>query len=178
MKKLKMSDYVIIGLIFIGLIIGGFIMLKHKKISGLPETVDKKVYFQVMIRGVSITDTELPFKNGDEAFISIRNVPYTKLKINAVSFDRRKQVISANNQNGFLVVEDVSVPFLYDFIVTLEDNGKWTSDGYVLGGNKLKLGIPITLEGAKYKFNGTVSNIKNAEEVLQMEIPEEQQAKQ
>ncbi|MBR6162675.1 DUF4330 domain-containing protein [bacterium] len=178
MKKLQISDYVIIGLIVIGLLVGGFIMLKHKKISGLPETVDKKVYFQVMIRGVSITDNELPFKDGDEAFISIRNVPYTKLKITSVSFDRRKEVISANNQNGFLIVEDVSVPFLFDFIVTLEDNGKWTSDGYVLGGNKLKLGIPITLEGAKYKFNGTVSNIKSAEEVLQMEIPEDKQAKQ
>jgi len=176
MKKLQISDYVIIGLILIGLIIGGFILFKNKKISGLPESVDKKVYFQVMIRGVSITDTQLPFKDGDEAFISIRNVPYTKLKITAVSFDRRKEVISANNQNGYLVVEDVSVPFLFDFIVTLEDNAKLTSDGYVLGGNKLKLGIPITLEGPKYKFNGTVSNIKSAEEVLQMDTPEEQQA--
>ena len=28
-----------------------------------------------------------------------------------------------------------------------------------MGGNKIKIGLPITLEGADYKLNGIVSNI-------------------
>ncbi len=169
MKQLQISDYIIIGLVALLLIIGGFLAIKHKKVSGLPENVDKKIYFQVMMRGVSITDNMLPFKDGEEAFITIRNVPYTKLKITSISYDRRKKAIFADNKNQITVVEDPSMPFLFDFIVTLEDNAKWTADGYVLGGNKLKIGIPITIEGPKYKLNGTVSNIKSAEEVLQIE---------
>ena len=179
MKQLQISDYIIIGLVALLLIIGGFLAIKHKKVSGLPENVDKKIYFQVMMRGVSITDNLLPFKDGEETFITIRNVPYTKLKINAISYDRRKKAIFADGKNQITVVEDPAMPFLFDFIITLEDNAKWTSDGYVVGGNKLKIGVPITIEGPKYKLNGTVSNIKSAEEVLQMEQAlKQQQAKQ
>lgn len=179
MKKLQLSDYIIIGLVALLLIIGGFLAIKHKKVSGLSENVEKKVYFQVMMRGVSITDNLLPFKDGEEAFITIRNVPYTKLKINSVSYERRKRAIGLDNKNQVAVVDDPALPFLYDFIVTFEDNAKWTSDGYVVGGNKLKIGVPITIEGPKYKLNGTVSNIKSAEEVLQMEQAiQQEQAKQ
>ena len=169
MKNLQLSDYIIIGLIVLLVGLGGFLGLKHKKVSGLPETVDKKVFFQVMIRGASITDNILPFQNGDEAFITIRNVPYTKLKISSFSFERRRKAISANNENGVLIIEDPAMPFLYDFIINFEDNAKWTSDGYVVGGNKLKIGVPITIEGAKYRLNGTVTNIKSAEEIMQIE---------
>ena len=175
MKKLQLSDYIIICLITVLVVVGAFLAIKHKKISGLPETVSEKIYFQVIMRGVSITDNQLPFKDNEETFITIRNVPYTKLKITSVSFDRRKKAISANNGNGLAVVDDPSLPFLFDFIITLEDEAKLTSDGFVLGGNKLKIGIPITLEGPKYRLNGTVSNIKTAQEVLQMEQAQEQQ---
>ncbi len=179
MKKLQLSDFIIIGLIVLLIIVGGVLALKHKKISGLPETVSKKVYFQVMMRGVTITDNILPFKDGDEAFITIRNVPYTKLKITSVVYEARKKAIFVDKNNQVTVIDDPALPFLFDFIITLEDNGKLTSDGYVLGGNKLKIGIPITIEGPKYKLNGTVSNIKSAEEVLQIEQAiQQEQAKQ
>ena len=37
---------------------------------------------------------------------------------------------------------------------------KITKDGdAVVGGNKVKIGLPITLEGAKYKLNGVISNV-------------------
>ena len=29
----------------------------------------------------------------------------------------------------------------------------------MVGGNKVKIGIPITLEGAKYKLNGVIVNV-------------------
>ena len=48
----------------------------------------------------------------------------------------------------------------YDVIVTLVDTAKITKDGAVVGGNKIKIGLPITLEGKDYRFNGTVSDLK------------------
>ena len=49
--------------------------------------------------------------------------------------------------------------FMYDIVVTVVDTAKITKDGAVVGGNKIKMGLPITLEGKDYKFNGTVSNV-------------------
>ena len=60
----------------------------------------------------------------------------------------------------FLIVEDVSQANMYDITVTLTDTAKITKDGAVVGGNKIKMGLPITLEGKDYKFNGTVSDLK------------------
>ena len=57
-------------------------------------------------------------------------------------------------------VTDESQPDLYDVVVTLTDTAKITKDGAVVGGNKIKMGLPITLEGADYKFSGSVSDIK------------------
>ena len=59
-----------------------------------------------------------------------------------------------------MVVEDVSQSYMYDILVTLTDTAKITKDGAVVGGNKIKMGLPITLEGQNYKFNGTVSDLK------------------
>ena len=59
-----------------------------------------------------------------------------------------------------MVVEDPSQANVYDLVVTLSDTAKITKDGAVVGGNKIKMGLPITLEGKDYKFNGTVSDLK------------------
>ena len=29
-----------------------------------------------------------------------------------------------------------------------------------MGGNKIKMGLPVVLEGNKYKFNGTISDVR------------------
>ena len=58
-----------------------------------------------------------------------------------------------------MVVDDVTSPFNYDFLVTVEDDAKITKDGAVVGGNKIKIGLPVTLEGVDYRLNGIVSNI-------------------
>ena len=59
------------------------------------------------------------------------------------------------------MMDDVSQAFLYDIVVTLVDeNAKITKDGAVVGGNKMKIGLPVTLEGPSYKLNGTVSDVR------------------
>ena len=58
------------------------------------------------------------------------------------------------------LVPDPAQPAIYDAVVTITDTAKITKDGAVVGGNKIKMGLPVTLEGEKYKFNGTISDVR------------------
>lgn len=161
LKKVKIVDFIIIGFVLIALIIG-FCTYK-----GFRQTADKqieatsKVVFKVYMRGVTFSGEDIPFVKGDKTFISIRNVPYSDLEIVDVKADRRKIVLpTLNSKKVVIVVEDVAQPDLYDVIVTLTDTAKITKDGAVVGGNKIKMGLPITLEGSNYRFTGSISDIK------------------
>lgn len=161
MKKIKLVDIIIILCILAALIVG-FLTYKH-----LRQTADKqiektsKISFQVFLRGVTITSGVNPIKPDDETFISIRNVPYTSLKVVDTSIDSKKVVVATQNtRKPYTIADDCSQKDMYDVIVTVEDIAKITKDGAVVGGNKIKIGLPITLEGKDYKFNGTVSNVQ------------------
>lgn len=173
-KKLKLTDYVIILCVVVLVIIGSLAVFKKKDFSKLPVEKEATIRFQVFFRGVTLSDNVSPFAVGDEAFITIRNVPYTKLKITAFDGRPRMTFLPANNKEGYIILEDVALPNLFDFVVQLEDKAKKTQDGYVSGGNKIKMGIPVVIEGEKYKYAGTISKIEEVEEVepVQEEKPE------
>ncbi len=164
LKNLKPFDLIVILGVAIALAVG-FLTFKNVR-----QTADKQIettspiVFDVFLRGITLTGTETPIKAGDKTFISIRNVPYSDLEVLNVKTERKKTVLPvlANTKSAtknVLVVDDVAQASLYDIVVTLTDTAKITKDGAVVGGNKVKMGLPITLEGVDYKFNGTVSNI-------------------
>ena len=156
MRKLSYIDIIII----IGVIIALFVGLSTVK--HFRQTADRQiestssVLFQVFLRGVTITGEAFPIKVDDKTFITIRNVPYTELNVSNVSVQPR-QVLSPIKSG---TVNDPSQPALFDAVITIQDIAKITKDGAVVGGNKIKMGLPVTLEGDKYKFNGTISDIK------------------
>lgn len=160
-KKIKPFDYLIIALVLIGLIVG-YCTIKGKRATSsnqIEATVN--VELEVYLRGVATTSDEPLFKKDDETFITIRNVPYTKLKIKEVKFDKRKTMLpSINPKKPYVLVNDETAPYQYDYLVKVIDSAKITKDGdAVVGGNKVKIGLPITLEGAKYKLNGVITNV-------------------
>jgi len=159
--KIRMVDLIIVICVIIALCVG-FVTYK-----GYRQTADKQIeaasniVFKVYMRGVTFSGQDIPIKKGEKTFISIRNVPYSDLDIVDVKSDRRKIVLpTLNSKKVVIVVEDVAQPDLYDVVVTLTDKAKITKDGAVVGGNKIKLGLPITLEGKDYRFTGSVSDIK------------------
>jgi hypothetical protein len=165
--KMKKADWIIIASIIVILV--ALILVatgSNKFLSKSPILEEKDIQFSVFFRGITITDTESPFKINEDSFITIRNVPYTKLKITNVKGDRRKVLLQTNKMGNYQPIDDISQPFVYDFIVTVQDKAKITEDGAVVGGNKIKMGIPVILEGKNYKFTGVVSNIQyvNTEE--------------
>ena len=173
LKKLKLVDYIVILFIILFCVVGTLGVLKKKNFSNLPIEKEVKINFEVFFRGITLSSGQIPFATGEDAFITIRNVPYTKLKI--VDFDgspRMTAIYDTKSAQGFKIIPDISMPNMYDFIVRLEDTAKKTSDGYVAGGNKIKMGIPVVIEGQTYKYTGTISNIFEVSE------PEETQQEQ
>lgn len=157
MKKISIVDIIIIAGVVIALLVG-FYTAKHFR-----QTADKQIeatspiVFQVFLRGVTVTGTEFPVKKDEKSFITIRNVPYTQLEVINVNSQPRK-TFSPSGKG--VLVPDPAQPNLYDAVITIKDVAKITKDGAVVGGNKIKMGLPIILEGADYKFSGTVSDIR------------------
>ena len=157
MKKFSFVDLIIVVGVVIALIVC-FCTAKHMR-----QTADKQIEatsgitFQVFLRGVTVTGEQFPIKENDKTFITIRNVPYTELTVQDVKSEPRKTLAPASKN---LVVNDPSQPAVFDAVVTVVDTAKITKDGAVVGGNKIKMGLPVTLEGETYKFNGTISDVR------------------
>lgn len=166
MKKFSFVDVIILVGVIIALLIG-LLTTKHFR-----QTADKQIEatsaitFQVFLRGVTVTGEEFPIKANDKTFITIRNVPYTELNVVDVISDSRKTALPSNRaKEQYILVKDPAQPAIYDAVVTITDTAKITKDGAVVGGNKIKMGLPVTLEGESYKFNGTISDVKVSSDV-------------
>lgn len=161
MRKTIFFD-ILVALAVIAALVVGYLTYKHfRQTAGNQIESTSKIAFQVFLRGVTITGPTNPIKVGEETFISIRNVPYTNLKVENVKIDSKKIIVPNPKGNPpFVLIDDYSQVFMYDIVVTVLDNATITKDGPVVGGNKIKIGLPITLEGKTYKFNGTVSDVQ------------------
>lgn len=160
LKQIRPVDFIIIAGVIIALVVGYFTFTNVRQTADKQIEATSKIRFDVFIRSVTLTGEGLPMKKEEKTFISIRNVPYSELDIIDVKSDRKKTILPTFNSKKVIVVEDVSQANLYDIVVTLEDTAKITKDGAVVGGNKIKMGLPITLEGEDYRFNGIVSDLK------------------
>lgn len=165
MKKLSFVDIVII----LGVIIALFVAIctaKHFR-----QTADKQIEatspitFQVFLRGVTITGPDFPIKAKEKTFITIRNVPYTELAVVDVKYQPRRTFAPNSKTKDIILVADPAQPAIFDAVITIKDTAKITKDGAVVGGNKIKMGLPVTLEGQKYKFNGTISDVRVTNDV-------------
>lgn len=157
MKKLGLIDFIIIVGVVLALVVGYCTLKNFRQTADKQIEATSPVVFQVFLRGVTVTGEEFPIKANEKTFITIRNVPYTELEVVDVSAQPRKTF--SPTAKSVLVV-DPSQPNLFDAIVTVKDTAKITKDGAVVGGNKIKIGLPIVLEGGTYKFSGTLSDVR------------------
>lgn len=159
-KKLRIVDLAILIGVILALVVGFFTYKHFRQTASKQIEATSQIAFQVYLRSVTITGGINPVKVGENTFISIRNVPYTDLKVVGAKIDTKKVVMpSKTTKEPFVLVDDYSQAYMYDIIVTVVDTAQITKDGAVVGGNKIKIGLPITLEGKDYKLNGTVSSV-------------------
>ena len=159
-KQAKPVDLIIVCGVVIALIVGFFTYKNFRQTAAKQIEATSQISFQVFIRGLTYTGSDMPIRAGEKTFISIRNVPYTDLDIVSVKAERKKVILPVLKANKVMIVDDVSQANMFDVTVNLKDTAKITKDGAVVGGNKIKIGLPITLEGRDYKFTGTVSDLR------------------
>ncbi len=157
MKKLGLVDLIIITGVIIALAVGVYTAKHFRQTADKQIEATSPITFQVFLRGVTVTGEEFPIKSDNKTFITIRNVPYTELNVVDVKSESR-QTFAPMAKN--VLVPDPAQPSIFDAVVTITDTAKITKDGAVVGGNKIKMGLPVTLEGEKYKFNGTISDVR------------------
>lgn len=160
MKYNKLVDIIILVAIVVAVFVGVITIKNYRETASKQIEATSQISFTVLLKGVVLTDDVIPIQKDDTTFISIRNVPYTDLKIIDVNSNQKMITVASNNSAGYRSVPDASQPNTYDISVTVTDTAKITKDGAVVGGNKIKIGLPITLEGKVYKLSGTVSDIK------------------
>lgn len=158
-SQIKINILDVLLLATVAFSISGFILAKAEK-TQLNNKIEgkEKISIEVLIPDVYSKDNEL-FKINDFAALTIRNRPYTKLKIIKTESKPKQLVIPVLNSTSYKTIPDPTRPDTKDYLVTLSDTALKTNDGYVIGGNKIKIGNQVELEGFSYRLNGKVINL-------------------
>jgi len=159
--KFNILDLSIIVIVLLA--ITGLLLVKTGKFTTSSKVIKKQamIEFDVVLRGVKLSNDKMIFKTGDKSFITIRNVPYTSLGIlNVIRTPLQTVIPDPKDPSRALAVVDSAEPYTYNYTVTLKDKALITDDGPVIGGNKIKIGLIVTLEGADYRLNGLVSGLR------------------
>ena len=91
--------------------------------------------------------------------IVIRNQPAGRVTL--VSVDDLTNPLTAVQPDGSVVVADAPSSLLPRHArFVMEANAEIKPSGVVIGGTKLKVGVPVELEGRLYRLNGVVSGVK------------------
>ena len=91
--------------------------------------------------------------------IVIRNQPAGRVTL--VSVDDLTPPLMAVQPDGSVVVADAPITVLPRHArFVMEANAEIKPSGVVIGGTKLKVGVPVELEGQLYRLNGVVSGVK------------------
>jgi hypothetical protein len=130
--------------------------------AGVDKVIEghNKVAIDVCIAGLKTEDLDI-FKVGDKSAITIRNQPVQPpMTVSKVEHVPKQMAFLSPDGKKVLSFADPTSPISHDFLVTVVDEAERTADGYVIRGNKIKLGNLIELEGFKYRVQGVVVDIK------------------
>ena len=121
----------------------------------------KPVQVSVDVRHLVSADPETLFNVAREEAalnIVIRNQPAGRVAL--VSVDDVTNPLTAVQPDGSVVVADAPSSLLPRHArFVMEANAEIKSSGVVIGGTKLKVGVPVELEGRLYRLNGVVSGV-------------------
>lgn len=117
---------------------------------------------KIAIRGARVEDLKV-FDKYKKAFVIIRNQPFDNVEIVSVKAWRRPLTFYVPEQKKPMRFENFDDSLSTDVDITIRSNAQFTTDdppSVVLGGNKVKAGIPVELETTEYKFTGSIISVK------------------
>ena len=121
------------------------------------------VAISIYFVGLKTEDGDL-FKVGDKTAVTIRNQPvYPPMSIAAVKHWPKMTSFLSPDGKKAIALPDPAQPLAHDFLVTVKDEAEATADGFVVRGNKIKIGNQIELESFKYRCQGVVVDIRQVD---------------
>ena len=123
----------------------------------------KSVEVDVLVRGLNVMDSSRlmnNFKAGQQTNVIIRNQPHGKVDIKAARQLERTVIVPQPDGSVKALPDPRADIFSVDMLMTLAGKAQMTEDGVVMGGNKVKVGTSIELEGQDYNFNASVIGVR------------------
>lgn len=159
--KINVLDFISGGVIVLAVL--GFFMVQsgYHVTSGEVIEGESDVEITVQVSDLKTLDPNL-FKPGEQTAITIRNQPRGTVEVVSAQ-SQPVQVTALNSQGQPTGVKDYSEPNGYDLFIKLKDHAMVTRDGYVANGVKIKIGLPIELEGFKYRVYGRITDVNAIE---------------
>lgn len=117
---------------------------------------------KIAIRGARVEDLKV-FDKYKKAFIIIRNQPFDNVDIVSVKAWRRPLTFYVPEQKKPMRFENFDDSLSTDVDMVIKSKAQFTTDdppSIVLGGSKVKAGIPVELETTEYKFTGSIISVK------------------
>ncbi|PPS44251.1 DUF4330 domain-containing protein [Chroococcidiopsis sp. TS-821] len=124
----------------------------------------KPIEVDLVVRGLNVRDPQQLFneglKEGGKTNIIIRNQPYGQIEVKSVKQLPRTLLVPQPDGSIREMTDPRANQFSTDMLLTLAGRAQITSTGPVLGNSKLKIGMPVELEGFNYNFNATVIDVR------------------
>ncbi len=118
----------------------------------------------ILIRGLGLSEPESfekHFSTNTKADIIVRNQPAGGVEVlSAKILPRTVSVPQPDGSVKALPDPRPEVNFIKDSIVTVKGEGQITSDGAVLGSQKIKIGSQIEVDSLDYHFRGNVMGVR------------------
>ena len=161
-RTINAFDAGLLMVVLLALVGFGLAKAGHAGVNKVIEGTNK-VAIDVFITGLKTKDVDI-FKVGDTSAITIRNQPVQPpMTISAVQHWPKQVSFLSPDGKKAIAMADPANPIAHDYLVTVVDEADKTADGFVIRGNKIKIGNQIELEGFKYRVQGVVADIKATE---------------
>lgn len=145
-------------------IVGIFVVPGKSGTSTIAQVTTKPIEVDVIVRGLSVRNPQSlinQFNEEKKTNIVIRNQPAGQVAIKSVETLPRT-ILVPQPDGGIKALSDPRPEANYsqDMIITLSGQAQMTDTGAVMGGQKVKIGTLIELEGQNYNFNTSTIDVR------------------
>lgn len=156
--RFNILDVVVGSAVVLG-VAGVFLVQSGTQVtSGQVVEGESDILISVQIPSLKTLDPDL-FEPDKNTSITIRNQPRGEVLIESVKSNPTKVTMLGSNQKP-LAVQDLAQANSYDYTLVLKDHAQVTKDGFVTEGVKVKIGLPIELEGFNYRVYGKIVDVE------------------
>ena len=152
------------GFVILLVIIGIFFYPGNSGSIAKINTRAKQIEVDILVRGLGLSEPdsfEKHFATNNRADIIVRNQPAGQVEvISAKILPRTVSVPQPDGSVKALPDPRPELNFIADSLVIVKGVGQITSDGAVLGSQKIKIGSHIEVDSLDYHFRGNVTGVR------------------